>query len=359
LGRYAESLARALVEREPERMALFYNRGADAELPAGLAGIPARSVRAGYKPWRMAVWLGQLAGIGFNRLLPDAALFHATEHLLPPLRHVPAVLTVHDLIFRLFPETQKPLNYWYLNAAMPLYCRRASCIVTVSEWSKRDIVAHYHLDPARVHVIYEAASAEFGPVPRVDVERVRRQYGLPEQFVVFCGTIEPRKNLTRLVEALQALRDTGLPVSLVVVGRKGWLYDEFFRRLDEMPVRDSVFFLGYVPHADLPALYGAATLAVMPSLYEGFGLPVLEAMACGTPVVCSEASSLPEIGGTAVRYFDPLEPADIAAAIREVWTDAGLRAEMSDAGLVQAARFSWERAAKETWSLYRQVLGLP
>jgi glycosyltransferase involved in cell wall biosynthesis len=160
------------------------------------------------------------------------------------------------------------------------------------------------------------------------------------------------------VEALQALREQGLAVPLVVVGRKGWLYDDFFRRLDELPVRDAVLFPGHVPHADLPALYGAATLAVMPSLYEGFGLPVLEAMACGTPVVCSGASSLPEIGGEAARYFDPQDTRAIAAAIRAAWTDAGLRAEMRAQGLVQAGRFSWERTAQETWALYQELLGI-
>ena len=127
IGRYAESLARALVARQPGRFALFYNRVAGSRPPAGLEAVPARTVRAGYKPWRLAVWLGQLAGVGFNRLVPGAELFHATEHLLPPLRGVPTVLTVHDMIFKLFPQHQKRLNYWYLNATMPLYCRRADC----------------------------------------------------------------------------------------------------------------------------------------------------------------------------------------------------------------------------------------
>ncbi|MEJ2735986.1 MAG: glycosyltransferase, partial [Anaerolineae bacterium] len=132
-ARYAESLARALIDRQPARFALFYNRVRGSSLPEGLESVSARTVRAGYKPWRMAVWMGQLAGVGFNRLVPDADLFHATEHLLPPLRGVPTVLTVHDMIFKLFPEHQKRLNYWYLNATMPLYCRRADAIITVSE----------------------------------------------------------------------------------------------------------------------------------------------------------------------------------------------------------------------------------
>jgi glycosyltransferase involved in cell wall biosynthesis len=356
IGRYAGSLARALVDREPERFALFYNRGPDTPPPAGLESIPARTVRAGYKPWRMAVWLGQLAGLGFNCLVPGAELFHATEHLLPPLRGVPTVLTVHDMIFKLFPEHQKRLNYWYLNATMPLYCRRADAIITVSEFSKRDMVKHYGLDPAKVTVVHEAAASEFAPALPGAVDEVRQRYGLPDRFLIHVGTIEPRKNLSRLVEALQLLRDEGLTIPLVVTSAKGWLYHDFFRRLDELEVRDAVHLTGYVPAADLPALYGAATAAVLASVYEGFGLPMLEAMACGTPVASSNASCLPEIGGEAARYFDPHDVQDMAEAIRVVWTDGEVRTEMRRQGIAQAARFSWKRAAEETLAVYDSIL---
>ncbi len=356
IGRYAESLARALVSRQPGRFALFYNRVRESQPPAGLESVPARTVRAGYKPWRMAVWLGQLARVGFNRLVPGAELFHATEHLLPPLRGVPTVLTVHDMIFKLFPEHQKPLNFWYLNATMPLYCRRADAVITVSESSKRDIVTHYGLDPAKVTVVYEAAAPEFAPASLARVDEVRRRYGLPDRYLIHVGTIEPRKNLTRLVEALQRLRDEGLTIPLVVAGGKGWLYDEFFRRLEELEMRDTVHFPGYVPSADLPALYSGATAAVMSSVYEGFGLPVLEAMACGTPVVSSQASSLPEFGGEAARYFDPYDVEAMAATIGTVWSDGELRGEMRQRGLAQAAKFSWEQAAEETLAVYASIV---
>jgi glycosyltransferase involved in cell wall biosynthesis len=356
IGRYAESLARALVERQPGRFALFYNRVRGSSLPEGLESVPVRSVQAGYKPWRMAVWMGQLAGVGFNRLVPDADLFHATEHLLPPLRGVPTVLTVHDMIFKLFPEHQKRLNYWYLNATMPLYCRRADAIITVSESSRRDIIAHYGLDPAKVTVVYEAPAPEFVPASQAAVEAARQRYGLPERFLIHVGTIEPRKNLTRLVEALQRLRDAGLTIPLLVVGGKGWLYEGFFKRLEALEVRDAVRFPGYVPSADLPVLYSAATLAVMPSVYEGFGLPVLEAMACGTPVISSRSSSLPELGGEAACYFDPYDVEEMASTIRAVWTDGEQRAEMREKGLAQAAKFSWARAAEETLAIYGVVL---
>jgi glycosyltransferase involved in cell wall biosynthesis len=356
IGRYAGSLARALVACCPGRFSLFYNDVRGIKAPVGLESVPARTVHAGYRPWRMAVWLGQLFGVGFDWLVPGAELFHATEHLLPPLHGVPTVLTVHDMIFKLFPEHQKRLNFWYLNATMPLYCRRAHAIITVSESSKRDIVAHYRLDPAKITVIREAAAPEFVPAPPAAVLHVRQRYDLPDQFLLHVGTIEPRKNLTRLVEALQRLRSEGHRIPLVVVGGKGWLYDAFFQRLEELEVCEDVILPGYVPPADLPAVYTAAKAAVMPSVYEGFGLPLLEAMACGTPVISSNASSLPEIGGDAARYFDPYSVEEAARAIQTVWTDGELRETMRKRGLEQAAGFSWARAAEETLVVYERVL---
>jgi glycosyltransferase involved in cell wall biosynthesis len=357
IGRYADSLARALIGRQPGQFALFYNRGRDTSPLIGLESVPTRTIHAGYKPWRMAVWLGQLAGVSFNRLMPGAELYHATEHLLLPLRGIPTVLTVHDMIFKLFPEHLKRLNHWYLNATMPLYCRRADAIIAVSLSSKRDLVAQYGLDREKVTVVYEAASHEFVPASPSALDEVKRRYGLPDRFLIHVGTIEPRKNLVRLVEALEQLRDAGLTIPLLVAGVKGWLYDRFFRRLAQLQVRDAVLFPGYVPAADLPLLYGAATAAVMPSVYEGFGLPVLEAMACGTPVISSNASSLPEVGGDAARYFDPYDVDAMADAIRAVWIDPDLRVTLRQEGLAQAARFSWERAAEETMAVYAGISG--
>jgi len=319
LGRYAESLARALVAKAPGQFAFFYNRSDDTHPLAGLEGIPVRTVRAGYKPWRMAIWLGQLAGLGFDRLLPGADLYHATEHLLMPLRHIPTVLTVHDLIFRLFPQHHKRLNYWYLNATMPLYCRRADAIIAVSHATKRDLARLYGLDPVKITVVHEAAAPHFVSTSPAQVAWVRARYHLPDRYVLHVGTIEPRKNLERLLAAVHQLRKSGEDVRLVVVGGKGWLCEGFFQRLEELALGDAVQLPGYVSDADLPAIYGGATLVAVPFLYEGFGLPVLEAMACGVPVVCSNTSSLPEVGGNAARYFTPTDVAEIADAIFTVW----------------------------------------
>ncbi len=357
LGRYAESLVRGLLPLLGDQLALFYNCEAGIQPLSGLEHLPSRTVSLGYKPWRMLVWMGQLARVGFNRLLPDATLFHGTEHLLLPLRDVPTLLTVHDLIFRHLPEHHKRLNRWYLNLTMPLYCRRATHIIAVSEQTRRDLVAAYGIAADKITVIYEAADPSFRRQPPEAVASARARYGLPERYILTVGTIEPRKNLIRLLAAFERLKAEGLTDALVIVGRRGWLYEGFFAALERSPARQAVLFPGFIPDADLPAAYAGAQALVMPSLYEGFGLPVLEAMACGTPVACSESSSLPEIAGDAALLFDPRDVDAIVTALRRIVTDADLASALRARGQAQAARFSWARAAQETLALYQRLAG--
>jgi glycosyltransferase involved in cell wall biosynthesis len=356
LGQYAESLTRALIAAQPDRYSLFYNQERGIEPLAGLEHLPARTVALGYKPWRMLVWLGQLGRVGLDRLLPGAELFHATEHLLLPLRSIPTVLTVHDLIFRHLPAHHKPLNRWYLNLTVPLYCRRATHIITISECSRRDLVAACDLPLDKITVIYEAAAPRFRVQPPEAVAAVRARYGLPTHYLIFVGTIEPRKNLTRLLAAFESLRAEGLTEALVIVGRRGWLNDDFFAALERSPVRDAVILPGYASDEDVPAIYAGAQALVFPSLYEGFGLPVLEAMACGTPVAASSASSIPEVGGDAALYFGPTNVEEMIEVTRRLLRDTALQEEMRARGLARADRFSWEQAASETRAVYDAVL---
>jgi glycosyltransferase involved in cell wall biosynthesis len=356
LGRYADSLARAVIPLLGDRLAFFYNAEEGVEPVVGLEDFPTRTVSLGYKPWRMGVWLGQLGRVPFNRLLPGAALYHATEHLLMPLRGVPTVLTVHDLIFRRYPAHHKPLNRWYLNLTMPLYCRRATRIIAVSEQTKRDVVEAYRIPPEKIRVIYEAAAPGFKPQTREAVARARERYGLPERYLLSVGTIEPRKNLGRVLTAFERLRGEGLVDAFVIVGKRGWLYDDFFAQLEQSPEKQAVIFPGWVEDGDLPAIYAGAAAVAFPSEFEGFGLPALEGMACGAPVVCSGTSSLPEIAGNAALLVDPTDTSEITEALRRVLSEPGLAEEMRGRGYTQAAKFSWERAARETVAVYEQSL---
>jgi glycosyltransferase involved in cell wall biosynthesis len=358
LGRYAASLSRAVDDLKPGRIRLFANQTPQAQALPELSHIPLDAIRIGYKPWRMAILLAQAAGIGFNRLVGQTDVFHSTEHLLMPLRRTPTVLTVHDLIYHLFPAHHKRLNYWYLNLAMPLYVRRASHVITVSENTRRDLIRLYGTPAEKITVVYEAPSPGFKPPLETHIQTVRREYQLPARYLVTLGTIEPRKNLPRLVEALAALRRDDPGLRLVVIGAKGWLYEGFFRAIDAFDQADAVILPGYVPDEDLPALLGGALAAVQPSLYEGFGLPVLEAMACGTPVACSATSSLGEVAGDAAITFDPVEVDDMIAALQRLAADPALRDSLREKGLRRAAQFSWARTAAETWAVYEGVMGL-
>ena len=355
LSRYASNLAQALLEHSPGRFAFFYNHSWNSRVPQWLSTLPTRSVYAGYKPWRMAVWLGHLTRLGFDRLVPDCDLFHGTEHLLVPLHNCPTVLTIHDLIFHLFPQHHKRLNRWYLNAALPVFCRKASAIICVSRQTKEDLVRIWDINPGKVHVVYEAADSHFRPVSTAEVASTRARLGLPRRYLLTVGTIEPRKNLNRLLEALALLRRQGKDAHLVIVGSLGWLYRDFLARLERFEFREAVIRTGFVSDADLPAIYAGAIATVLPSIYEGFGLPILESMACGTPVLSSRSASLPELGGDAARYFDPLDVDEMARSIGEVWSDSELGQIMSQMGLMQAARFSWDRTARDTLRVYEQV----
>lgn len=358
LARYASRIARTMIANYGDAFsfALFHNGADSAHRLAGLEKIPTRSVPFGNKPWRMMVLLAQMARVGLDRLVPGVQLFHSTEHLLMPLKGAPTVMTVHDLAFKLYPAYHRWMNRWFLNSAMPLFLQRADAIITVSESSKRDLMRVYQVPADKITVTYEAASPAFRPAPAERVAAVRSALGLPERYLLTVGTIEPRKNLIRLVQALRILRRTDPDLALVIVGGAGWLYQDFFELLEKLEEPRSVLLSGFVPDEDLPAVMTGAQALVMPSLYEGFGLPVIEAMACGTPVISSNASSLPELGGQAARYFDPHDAAEMASVVQAVLSNQELRHEMRRLGMAQAANFSWERTVSDTLAVYQRVL---
>jgi glycosyltransferase involved in cell wall biosynthesis len=356
LGRYAEQLTLALQRSLPpdESLAAFYNDTEGRQPQGALAALPATALRLSSKPWRMAVLLAQIFHLPQDRQLGRPDLFLATQHLLPRFGHARTVFTLHDLIFQHYPAAHLPLNRWFLNLAVPRFLSAADAIITVSECTRRDAMAIYGVPDAKIRVIYEAADERFKPIsngPQLDAVRVK--YALPERYVLCVGTIEPRKNLPMLFEAWRQAALAG--IQLVVTGKKGWLYENTFSTLEALGIAGQVHFTGFVADEDLPAVYSLAEAFALPSLYEGFGLPVLEAMACGTPVLCADNSSLPEVAGDAALLLAADQPAAWAGALHEVTSQDLLRADMSERGLRQAARFSWDRAASETRSLYREV----
>ncbi len=357
LGRYAGEVARALSQRDDVALSLFYNSHGQATLPGYLADVPHKSVSVGNKPWRMAVLLSNLLHWPIDATFGASDIFHSTNHLLGHFGRAKTVFTLHDLIFLHFPEFHLPYNRWFLTLDMPRFLRAANAIVTPSDCSRQDAIKFYNLPPHKITVIYEGAAPHFQPATNpADLARVKAAYHLPDEFILHVGTIEPRKNLARLLEAFQSLLADFPNLYLVLIGKRGWLYDDFFQRLQALGLTERVIFPGYIAGDDLPAVYQLARLLAYPSLYEGFGLPPLEAMACGTPVVCSNAASLPEVVGDAGLLVEPTDTAALWQALKRVLGDDSLRTELAGRALEQASRFSWETAATQLTALYARVL---
>jgi glycosyltransferase involved in cell wall biosynthesis len=285
-------------------------------------------------------------------------LFHAPHYVLPPLVRCRSVVTIHDCIHLMFPQyLPNRFALAYAKTSMRLAARRATRIMTVSESSKRDILRYVDTQPEKIDVIYNAYDDRFAIEPREDdVVRVRERYQLQDEFVLYAGNVKPHKNLERLIEAFHLVRKRGLDhLKLVLIGDEISKYTALRRAVHQHQLHKYVRFLGYLPEDTLAVMYRLAGVFVFPSLYEGFGLPPLEAMASGTPVVTSNVSSLPEVAGDAAVLVDPYNPHAIADGIYRVLNDERLRREMVHKGIARAGLFSWEQSVRRIRAIYDEV----
>jgi glycosyltransferase involved in cell wall biosynthesis len=285
-------------------------------------------------------------------------LFHAPHYVLPPLVRCTSVVTIHDCIHLMFPQyLPNRFAYQYARASIRLAARRATRIMTVSESSKRDILKFVDTEPEKIDVIYNAYDDRFAIDPREeDVVRVRERYQLESEFVLYAGNVKPHKNLERLIEAFHLVRKRGLEyLKLVLIGDEISKYTALRRAVHHHQLHKYVRFLGYLPEETLAVMYRLAGVFVFPSLYEGFGLPPLEAMASGTPVVTSNVSSLPEVAGDAAVLVDPYDPRAIADGIYQVLTNEQLRRDLRRKGVARAGMFSWEQSVRRVRAIYDEV----
>jgi glycosyltransferase involved in cell wall biosynthesis len=290
-------------------------------------------------------------------LLGSVDVFHSPDYVLPPLRRGKTLVTIHDLSFRRYPEGAEPNLRDYLNATVPRSLERADLILGDSENTRQDIIEVFGVLPERVQVLYPGVDPAFRVIEdQQALAAVKEAYRLDYPFILSVGTLEPRKNLVALLDAYALLRATGeVEHRLVIVGGRGWLYDGIFRRVEELSLRKEVTFLGFLPEEHLPAIYCLSDLLVFPSLYEGFGLPPLEAMACGTPVVASDSSSLPEVVGDAGLMVQPDDTEALVEAIRRVLADSELRANLVASGLSRATEFTWQAAGRKLLAIYEDL----
>jgi len=353
---YTYELARALAAVDAENEYVIFARGDHFDdLPSTRPGLRVLKVRAASRPLRL-LWEQTVLPLHLRGLRIDA--LHSPHHTTPL---VPSgcrrVVTFHDLTFFLLPRRYPLARRLYFQTMTRLSARVSDAVIVPSETVRQDAVRILRLAPQRVYVTPEAAGPAFHPRDDGAVDAVRRRYGLEGPFLLSVGSLEPGKNRERLLQAFARLRARGLGHTLAVVGQRAWRYEGEAPLARRLGLADSVRFLGHVPQADLPALYSAADLFVFPSLYEGFGLPALEALACGTPVVASNVSAVPEVVGDAALQVPPFDVEALADAIERLLRDDGLRAELRERGLERAALFSWEKTAAQTVEVYRRAVG--
>jgi len=350
IGTYVRNLLRHLSRLDSTTEYVVLCRGEDCEVLGSLGenfravseAAPAYSIS---EQFRVPL---HLRGEGID-------LFHAPHYVLPALVGCKSVVTIHDCIHLRFPQyLPNKLGYAYARSALWIATHRSNRILTVSEASKRDILKYFRVPPGKIDVIYNAIDERFNEPPTdEEIARVRERYQLNDPFVLYAGNIKPHKNLERLIEAFHMLRKGPLEhVKLLIIGDEISKYATLRRAVHKYKLHKHVRFFGFVPDKTLAALYRLASVFVFPSLYEGFGLPPLEAMASGTPVVTSNVSSLPEVVGDAALLIDPYQPEAIADAMRRVLLEPALRDELRRRGLLRVQEFSWERSIRRVREIY-------
>jgi glycosyltransferase involved in cell wall biosynthesis len=357
IGRLVRELIASLADIDSETAyKLFVSGTSSSDLPAppgsNFAWYPTRLS----PQWLARIWHRARMPLPVEFWMGQVDIFHATDFVLPPaLPWTKTLLTVHDLSFVRVPDAASPRLYAYLSKVVPRSVRAADCVIADSEATRRDLLELYNLDTSKVEVLLSGIGDMYRPVV-FDVT-IRKKYSVPNKPYLFSiGTIQPRKNYSRSIQTLAHLRAKGYDIDFVIAGGRGWLEDEMYDTINRTGMSNHVHLIGFADDADLPALYSGAECTLFPSLYEGFGFPVLESMACGTPVVTSDVSSLPEVAGDAALLVDPLSVDAITHAVQRILDDSTLRQTLIERGFRQAKKFTWERSAHQLRQIYADVL---
>lgn len=361
VGRYTRSLAGQIIpllDAEDE-LVLWYASSSRDPVPLPTAGNPSNYVlrRIPASP-RLATigWQRMRLPIPVDRLVGPVDLHHEPDFVAPPTT-APMITTIHDLSYLIVPEFAHPRLRSYLERAVPRTLARASQIIAVSETTRRDIVEHYRIDPERVTTIYNGVDGWFRAPDAAAVDRTLEQFGLRRPYFVMVGTVEPRKNHLTALRAFASLWQQRRDVTLVIVGNPGWLAEPIVAEIEKASKSMPVRYLRFVDDSWIPALYSGSNGLLAPSWYEGFGLPVLEAMACGAAVITSDRGALPEVAGDAALIVPPGDIDGMASSMMRLLEDHSLRADLAHRGALRASEFTWNHAAAAHLKLYREVAG--
>ena len=362
IGRYTRELVRALITLQSDNHYTLFSARAPRNLPVPdpLPVGPNIDFHPAFleERWLYRIWYRLRLPFPVQIFTGGLELFHSPDFVLPPVAgDIPTLLTVHDLSFLHFPQTFPPRLVSYLNSVVPWSVSRASHILADSLSTKKDLQKQWSVPGEKITVLYSGVSNDYVPVTNTAVLKdVRRIYGLEDTpYILSVGTVQPRKNYQMLIRAFVSVAEQ-FPHNLVIAGGKGWLDDDMMAEAQRHGIAHRVKFLGFVADQHLPALYSDASLFAFPTLYEGFGLPVLEAMACGVPAIISNSSSLPEVGGEAAMMLSPDSPAAWSEGIRTVLADPQRASDMIDKGFIQAGRFTWHKAAQDLLAIYASLL---
>ena len=352
-GVYTYQLVRALAEADTEHELIIFGRpGLFDDLAATHPRLRLVHTDAGS---RMARFVWEQAALPLLLRRSRADLLHSPHHHTPLAARLPRVVTIHDLTFLLLPGRYPLARRLYMAGVTRASARIADAIIAPSETVRGDIMRALRVPAERVIAIPEAAAPQYAPVEYPEtLGRMRWRYRLPNRYILSVGSLEPGKNRGRLILAYASLK-LGVDCPLIVIGQPAWRYEGELELVRRLELEETVRFLGYVPDEDMPALYGGATMLAFPSLYEGFGLPVLEAMACGTPVITATGSAPAEIADGAALLIDPRDVEALAGAMRRLLSDEPLRADLRTRGLGLAGRFSWAETARRTLSVYESL----
>jgi glycosyltransferase involved in cell wall biosynthesis len=355
-GNYIIQLIRALAKADINAQLVIF---AQKKSPA-LIDLPVESsiewrIVKDMSPGSRMIWeQSRLPALVHNTNLD---LLHSLHYTRPLRLSCASVVTFHDMTFFLFPQLHTRARRLFFPTAMRTSARQADAIITVSESTRQDAIRLLSIDPGKVFTTQLGVDPTFRPINDIgEMDDVAAKYDLHENFILYLGTIEPRKNLPVLIRAFRQLVDSGSKHKLVLVGKYGWMYKEVLDLVDDLDLENMVRFTGYIPQEELPLVYNLASLFVYPTKYEGFGLPALEAMACGVPVITTKIASLPEIVGDAGILIPSNNIEELFNAMSRVLEDQALREKLTSDGQLRAKKFSWERTAQLTWQVYQQVM---
>lgn len=352
IGRYTRLLIQTLARLDREGDYLLFSAGRQPEGAAWPENFALRQLPLSDRHMAI-IWQRLRLPLPIEWLTGRLDLFHSPDFVLPPVRRARTLLTVHDLSFMRYPECSSPPLLAYLIEAVPRSVAAADRILADSECTRQDLIALLGVPAERIDVVYAGVEDRFRPQSAEAVDAAKARYGIERPYILGLGTLQPRKNFARLIEAYALVRQReGIPHTLVIGGGEGWLSEGIHETIDRLGLREVVRLIGFVDDQDLPALYTGADLFAFPSLYEGFGIPVLEAMGCETPVVTSRASSLPEVAGEAALLVDPLDVEELADALTRGLGDLELRTKLVAAGKGQVSRFTWQAAAQSLLRVY-------